>query len=105
MAKFTHKNYAKEEKKNIFDTLEVLEDCEFRLDSVRETEYGVYFNLILCDMVIIFGCKATFGKHGAFIAFPSRKSGDRYYSHVGIKLSEKMTQEILNAVTEESLKC
>lgn len=99
MANFNHKNSAKEEK-NVFNTLEVLNDCEFRVDSVRETEYGVYFNLVLFDSVIIFGCRIVEGKNGAFISMPSRKSGDRYYSHVGIKLSEKMTQEILNAVEE-----
>lgn len=101
MAKFTHKNYAKEEKKNVFDTLEVLNDCVFRVDSVRETEYGVYFNLVLFDAVIIFGCRIVEGKNGAFISMPSRKSGDRYYSHVGIKLTEELTQEILNAVEEK----
>lgn len=101
MAKFTHKNYAKEEKKNVFDTLEVLNDCVFRVDSVRETEYGVYFNLVLFESVIIFGCRIVEGKNGAFISMPSRKSGDRYYSHVGIKLTEELTQEILNAVEEK----
>lgn len=100
MANFNHKNSAKEEKKNVFDTLEVLNDCVFRVDSVRETEYGVYFNLVLFESVIIFGCRIVEGKNGAFVAMPSRKSGDRYYSHIGIKLSEKLTQEILNAVEE-----
>lgn len=100
MATFNRKNSAKEEKKNVFDNLEVLNDCEFRVDSVHETEYGVYFNLVLFESVIIFGCRIVEGKNGAFIGLPSRKSGDRYYSQVGIKLSEKMTQEILNAVEE-----
>lgn len=101
MANFNRKNSAKEEKKNVFDTLEVLNNCVFRVDSVRETEYGVYFNLVLFESVIIFGCRIVEGKNGVFISMPSRKSGDRYYSHVGIKLSEKMTQEILNAVEEK----
>lgn len=101
MANFNRKNSAKEEKKNVFDTLEVLNDCVFRVDSVRETEYGVYFNLVLFESVIIFGCRIVEGKNGAFISMPSRKSGDRYYSHVGIKLTEELTQEILNAVEEK----
>lgn len=101
MANFNRKNSAKEEKKNVFDTLEVLNDCVFRVDSVRETEYGVYFNLVLFESVIIFGCRIVEGKNGAFISMPSRKSGDRYYSHVGIKLTEDLTQEILNAVEEK----
>lgn len=101
MANFNRKNSAKEEKKNVFDTLEVLSNCEFKVDSVRETDYGVYFNLVLFDAVIIFGCRIVEGKNGAFISMPSRKSGDRYYSHVGIKLTEELTQEILNAVEEK----
>lgn len=101
MANFNRKNSAKEEKKNVFDTLEVLNNCVFRVDSVRETEYGVYFNLVLFESVIIFGCRIVEGKNGAFISMPSRKSGDRYYSHVGIKLTEDLTQEILNAVEEK----
>lgn len=100
MANFNRKNSAKEEKKNVFDTLEVLNDCAFRVDSVRETEYGVYFNLVLFESVIIFGCRIVEGKNGAFISMPSRKSGDRYYSHVGIKLTEDLTQKILYAVEE-----
>lgn len=101
MTNFNRKNSAKEEKKNVFDTLEVLNDCVFRVDSVRETEYGVYFNLVLFESVIIFGCRIVEGKNGAFISMPSRKSGDRYYSHVGIKLTEELTQGILNAVEEK----
>lgn len=101
MANFNRKNSAKEEKKNVFDTLEVLNNCVFRVDSVRETEYGVYFNLVLFESVIIFGCRIVEGKNGAFISMPSRKSGDRYYSHVGIKLTEELTQEIIYAVEEK----
>lgn len=103
MANFNRKKSAKEEATNVFDTLEVLNvlNCAFRVDSVRETEYGVYFNLVLFESVIIFGCRIVEGKNGAFISMPSRKSGDRYYSHVGIKLTEELTQEILNAVEEK----
>lgn len=101
MANFNHKNSAKEEATNVFDTLEVLNNCEFKVDSVRDTDYGVFFNLVICNSIIIFGCRVVYGKHGTFISMPSRKSGDRYYSHVGIKLADDLTQEILNAVGDQ----
>lgn len=101
MAKFG-KNSTNKEKKNIFESLEELDvGTSFIVDSVRDTEYGVFFNLVLFDAVIIFGCRVVEGKNGDFVAMPSRKAGERYYNYVGIKLSEELTQEILNAVEEK----
>ena len=100
MANFNRNKSNKEVKKqNIFDSLMVLEsDTTFSVDSVRETEYGVFFNLVLFDAVVIFGCRVVDGKNGAFISLPSRKAGDRYYNHVGVKLSDELTQVILDTV-------
>lgn len=104
MANFNRKNSNNKKKNtNIFDTLEECNcgNTNFSVDSVRETEYGVFFNLILWDAVVIFGCRVVDTAKGAFIGMPSRKGGDRYYNYVGIMFSDELTKEILNAVWEK----
>jgi hypothetical protein len=71
----------KETKKVIDHEIEVLR-AKFYND--------VYFFDFNCNGVAIYGCRFIQNKDGNwFVAFPSRKDGDKYWHHVYVALSEK----------------
>lgn len=76
----------------------------FAVDDVRDTQFGVFFNLTL-NGVKIYGCKIVEGKEGKypdFVSFPSRGYTDRdgnkrYASIVWAGLSDADTEKIVKA--------
>ena len=88
-------------KTNIFyrvaesDSLKVLE---------RNVESGddefVFYDICICNTVIIKDCRLVSGKNGDFIATPARKAGDNYYPYAYI--SEAVQDAVLNLIDDEN---
>ena len=88
------------------DSLKVLE---------RYVESGnddfVFYDICICNTVIIKDCRLVSGKNGDFIAPPARKAGDNYYPYAYIseavqeavlKLMEKLGDDSVWVETDET---
>ena len=88
------------------DSLKVLE---------RYVESGndefVFYDICICNTVIIKDCRLVYGKNGDFIATPARKAGDSYYPYAYIsdavqeavlKLMEKLGDDSVWVETGET---
>ena len=88
------------------DSLKVLE---------RNVESGddefVFYDICICNTVIIKDCRLVSGKNGDFIATPARKAGDNYYPYAYIseavqeavlKLMEKLGDDSVWVETDET---
>lgn len=77
----------------------------YAVDNVRDTQYGVFFDLTL-NGVKVYGCKVVEGQEGKFddfISYPSRRGTDqdgkdRYWSVVWAPLSDEDTKTIISAI-------
>ena len=73
----------------------------FKVTRAKEFKKVVYFDLLINDLVNIYGCKVIEGKNGDFIAFPSYKAtNDKYYNHAYVQLSDEDTHDILKMVED-----
>lgn len=70
----------------------------------RHVESGddefIFYDICICNTVIIKDCRLVSGKNGDFIATPARKAGDSYYPYAYI--SEAVQDAILNLIEDES---
>lgn len=77
------------------DSLKVLE---------RYVESGndefVFYDICICNTVIIKDCRMVSGKNGDFIATPARKAGDNYYPYAYI--SEAVQDAVLDLIDDEN---
>ena len=77
------------------DSLKVLE---------RYVESGndefVFYDICICNTVIIKDCRLVYSKNGDFIATPARKAGDRYYPYAYI--SEAVQDAVFDLLGDES---
>lgn len=88
-------------KTNIFyrvaesDSLKVLE---------RNVESGddefVFYDICICNTVIIKDCRLVSGKNGDFISTPARKAGDNYYPYAYI--SEAVQNAVLDLIDDDT---
>ena len=77
------------------DSLKVLE---------RYVESGydefVFYDICICNTVIIKDCRLVSGKNGDFIATPARKAGDNYYPYAYI--SDAVQAAILGLIEDDN---
>ena len=77
------------------DSLKVLE---------RHVESGddefVFYDICICNTVIIKDCRLVSGKNGDFIATPARKAGDNYYPYAYI--SEAAQHAVLDLIDDDT---
>ena len=71
----------------------------------------VFYDICICNTVIIKDCRLVSGKNGDFIATPARKAGDNYYPYAYIsetvqeavlKLMEKLGDDSVWVETDET---
>ena len=71
----------------------------------------VFYDICICNTVIIKDCRLVSGKNGDFIATPARKAGDSYYPYAYIseavqeavlKLMEKLGDDSVWVETDET---
>lgn len=84
---------------------ETIKVTSFSVDRVRVVggKNGdiVFFTLTL-NGVTINSCRVATGKNGDFISFPQTEGKDgKYYSIVYVRLSDKDSKEILDAIQEK----
>ena len=88
------------------DSLKVLE----RYVESGDDEF-VFYDICICNTVIIKDCRLVSGKNGDFIATPARKAGDNYYPYAYIseavqeavlKLMEKLGDDSVWVETDET---
>lgn len=88
------------------DSLKVLE----RYVESSDDEF-VFYDICICNTVIIKDCRLVSGKNGDFIATPARKAGDNYYPYAYIseavqeavlKLMEKLGDDSVWVETDET---
>ena len=92
MATRTRGNSDNEQKK------EFVKVDSFKVTSAHEFENkNVAFDMTL-NGIAFYGLTVVKGKNGDFISFPQRKSGDKYYNHYYIALSEKDADAIMDEV-------
>ena len=77
------------------DSLKVLE----RYVESGDDEF-VFYDICICNTVIIKDCRLVSGKNGDFIATPARKAGDNYYPYAYI--SEAVQGAVLDLLDDES---
>lgn len=83
---------------------EEVNDHEFKIERVKDTEYGVFFDMCIND-VTIYGCSWVEGTRNdgseyEFVSFPSHKGKDgKYYNHVYVKLSDNDITAIKQQLT------
>ena len=77
------------------DSLKVLE----RYVESGDDEF-VFYDICICNTVIIKDCRLVSGKNGDFIATPARKAGDNYYPYAYI--SEAVQDAVLDLLDDES---
>ena len=77
------------------DSIQVLE---------RDVESGnddfVFYDICICNTVIIKDCRLVSGKNGDFIATPARKAGDNYYPYAYI--SEAVQNAVLDLIDDDT---
>ena len=60
----------------------------------------VFYDICICNTVIIKDCRLVFGKNGDFIATPARKAGDSYYPYAYI--SEAVQDAVINLIEDDT---
>ena len=60
----------------------------------------VFYDINICNTVIIKDCRLVSGKNGDFIATPARKAGDNYYPYAYI--SEAVHDAVLDLIDDEN---
>ena len=60
----------------------------------------VFYDICICNTVIIKDCRLVSGKNGDFIATPARKAGDNYYPYAYI--SEAVQDAVLDLIDDEN---
>ena len=60
----------------------------------------VFYDICICNTVIIKDCRLVSGKNGDFIATPARKAGDSYYPYAYI--SEAVQNAVLDLIDDEN---
>ena len=78
----------------------------FAVDHVNNySDDLTFFNLHIKSSagdVTIYGCKVISGSKGDFISFPSQKgSGDKYFNHAFVNLSDDISSAIIDAVSDQ----
>ena len=77
------------------DSLKVLE---------RDVESGddefVFYDICICNTVIIKDCRLVSGKNGDFIATPARKAGDNYYPYAYI--SDAVQKAVIDLIDDDT---
>lgn len=77
------------------DSLKVLE----RYVESSDDEF-VFYDICICNTVIIKDCRLVSGKNGDFIATPARKAGDNYYPYA--YMSEAVQEAVLDLIDDEN---
>lgn len=77
------------------DSLKVLE----RYVESGDDEF-VFYDICICNTVIIKDCRLVSGKNGDFIATPARKAGDNYYPFAYI--SEAVQDAVLELIDDDT---
>ena len=77
------------------DSLKVLERCVESGD-----DEFVFYDICICNTVIIKDCRMVFGKNGDFIATPARKAGDNYYPFAYI--SKAVQNAVLDLIEDDT---
>lgn len=77
------------------DSLKVLE----RYVESSDDEF-VFYDICICNTVIIKDCRLVFGKNGEFIATPARKAGDSYYPYT--YLSEAVQVAVIGLINDDT---
>lgn len=77
------------------DSLKVLE----RYVESGDDEF-VFYDICICNTVIIKDCRLVFGKNGEFIATPARKAGDSYYPYAYI--SEAVQVAVIGLINDDT---
>ena len=60
----------------------------------------VFYDINICNTVIIKDCRVVSGRNGDFIATPARKSGDSYYPYAYI--SEAVQNAVLDLIDDDT---
>ena len=60
----------------------------------------VFYDICICNTVIIKDCRLVSGKNGDFISTPARKAGDSYYPYAYI--SEAVQEAVLNLIDDDT---
>lgn len=77
------------------DSLKVLE---------RYVDDFVFYDICICNTVIIKDCRLVSGKNGDFIATPARKAGDSYYPYAYISEAvQDAVLDLLDKLDDESV--
>ena len=76
------------------DSLKVLE----RYVESGDDEF-VFYDICICNTVIIKDCRLVSGNNGDFIATPARKAGDSYYPYAYI--SEAVQDAVIDLIDDE----
>lgn len=64
----------------------------------------VFYDICICNTVIIKDCRLVSGKNGDFIATPARKAGDNYYPYAYISDAvQDAVLELLDKIDDESV--
>ena len=77
------------------DSLKVLE----RYVESGDDEF-VFYDICICNTVIIKDCRLVSGKNGDFIATPARKAGDNYYPYAYI--SEAVQDAVIDLIDDDT---
>ena len=92
---------ARQKKTNI--TYSVAESDSLKV-LARDVESGddefVFYDICICNTVIIKDCRLVSGKNGDFIATPARKAGDNYYPYAYI--SEAVQNAVLDLINDDT---
>lgn len=95
----------KKEEKKESKKLNFIDD-KFAIANVNNYSDGcTFFNLYIKSAIgniALYGCKVVSSEgHDDFIAFPTRKSGDKYYNECSVIFDEGMQQRIIDEVAKE----
>lgn len=60
----------------------------------------VFYDICICNTVIIKDCRLVSGKNGDFIATPARKAGDSYYPFAYI--SEAVQKAVIDLIDDDT---
>ena len=64
----------------------------------------VFYDICICNTVIIKDCRLVSGKNGDFIATPARKAGDNYYPYAYISEAvQDAVLDLLDKIDDESV--
>lgn len=64
----------------------------------------VFYDICICNTVIIKDCRLVSGKNGDFIATPARKAGDSYYPYAYISEAvQDAVLDLLDKLDDESV--